>query len=68
MRYVLARIDKENREESYRIYITDSLYQQAQGMRLTSRYYDLMNPVPEDKRTGDEIAADVIKKCGLNIK
>ena len=31
------------------------------------RYYDLVNPQKVDKRTGAEIAADIIAKHGLKV-
>lgn len=31
------------------------------------RYIDIIEPKPQDNRTGAEIAADVIKKAGLKI-
>lgn len=37
------------------------------GTYMTSKYVDLINRKPVDSRTGDEIAADVIKKCGLKV-
>lgn len=54
MRYVLARIDQNNRDEAYRIYVTDAL--KAIG-GFDSRFVDLLNyKLPkEETRTPDEI-------------
>ena len=38
------------------------------GTYLTVKFSDLVNPKKEqDIRTGEEIVADVIKKCGLKV-
>lgn len=39
------------------------------GSYLTLKFHDLVDPKkPEqDERTGDEIVADVIEKCGLKV-
>lgn len=67
MRYVLAELEKEQRTEAYRIYITDSMYYKAQNKYITVRYYDLLQPKELDDRTGDEIAQDVINRLGLIV-
>lgn len=54
-------------EVGYRLYITDSLQSAPQGKYLTVRYADLVLPKEVDNRTGDEIAAQVIKDLGLRI-
>ena len=67
MRYVLAKTTEERTREAYRIYVTDMLFYQAQDMRLTARYEDLIRPKRTDTRTGDEIALDVITRLGLKV-
>lgn len=56
------------REGAYRIYITDMLYYQARGQSLTIRYDDMIHPKPQDTRTAEEIADDIITKFGLTRK
>lgn len=68
MRYVTARIRQENREKAYRIYVTDSLHMQGQNKYLAYRYKDAIKPHKIDRRSAEEIAADVIKKAGLKVK
>lgn len=68
MRYVLAKYKEKQEELAYRIYLTDSLYYQSEGKRLTTRYMDMIKPKPVDNRTGDEIAYDVIKRLGLKVE
>lgn len=63
MRYVEARADKQRRDNTYRIYVTDCLYAIAnRGLTITKRYADIINPEPEkpkDTRTQAEIVAQV---------
>ena len=57
-------------EKLYRVYMTNSIRGIVQGEALKYKYIDLLrNDIPEeDKRTGDEIAADVIKELGLRFE
>ena len=56
----------------YKIYITDSIQGIAQGVAhakyYQKRYVNILKPQPQDNRSGDEIAADIIKNAGLKIK
>lgn len=64
--YAIKRLDEE---EAYRYYVTDCLYYLRRDKTLSRRFYDMVkNPVAKaDNRTGDEIAADLIKKMGLKL-
>ena len=61
-------------QKRYRTYITDALMLItentarfiSEGKYLTSRWVG--EPKKQDTRTGDEIAADVIKKAGIVFK
>lgn len=60
--------------EAYRVYVSDCLQAIAEntakyagGSVIKKRYYDVINPKPVDNRTGEEIAADVIKRAGLKV-
>lgn len=70
MRYAAARYVKDFRDAAYRVYVTDSLYYSGQGKCLTMKYTDVIDTSrkKEDKRTADEIALDVITKCGLVVE
>ena len=71
MRYAAARYEKDFRDAAYYIYVTDSLYYSGQGKCLTMKYTDVIDTSrkkQEDKRTADEIAMDVIQKCGLVVE
>ena len=63
----MANVKERLSNMGYRIYITDSLQLSAQDKYLTVRYADLIKPKKVDQRTGDEIAAQVIKELGLRV-
>lgn len=66
-----ARYTDYIREETYRFYIADSLYNQARGKALVLRYSELLDNINkpiEDEPTGDEIVADIMTKHGLRFK
>lgn len=67
MRYVLARIEEDSREEAYRIYVCKSLQLIPQNKCLTKDYLDILAPQEVDPRSGDDIALDVIANAGLNF-
>lgn len=52
---------------TYRNYIADSIFYQAKNQRLTARMADLLHLQPEDNRTGEEIAADILAKAGIEV-
>lgn len=61
-------------EDVYRNYtaeclrvLTENTAKYAGGNVVTVKYTDIVNQKPKDARTGEEIAADVIKKCGLKV-
>ena len=37
-------------------------------MYYVKRYIDILKPAPEDKRTGAEIAQDIISRAGLTVQ
>lgn len=69
--HCIAAFRANQAEEIYKTYITDSFYvivhSLGNGDALPKRYQDIMHPETEDKRTGDEIAADIIKRHGLKV-
>ena len=70
MKYMVARFLQDYEDLSYRIYTTDMLRTMATGMKYQSvqRYAELIDHAPKDQRSGEEIAADVIQRCGLKVK
>ena len=68
MRYVESRLIEYDRGETYRIYVARSLQLIPQNQYMTKTYYDIIKqPQKQDLRTGDEIAADVMKNAGLSF-
>lgn len=63
-------MDRERTERVYRIYVTDALAAIAQqlGVTFKRRYTDIISPAPVEKRSGTEIAADVIQAMGLSFE
>lgn len=69
MRYVVARLEDEERETAYRYYVSTSLQLIPQSKYLTRSLDDMLNPekLKIDTRTGDEIADDIMKSAGLTF-
>ena len=74
MRYAIARYQSQQRDLAYRIYVTDCLRIISEntakicgGSYITANFADIINPKPVDNRTGDEIAADIIKLAGIEV-
>ena len=67
MRYVEARLDDYQRELAYRSYVTKSLQLIPQNSYITTTFDEIMYPEKIDTRSGDDIAADVIKNAGLTF-
>ena len=74
MRYATARFNQHQRDLVYRIYVTNCLRimtentaKQVGGNYMTAEYTDLIHPKKKDNRTGNEIAADVIRNAGIKV-
>ena len=74
MRYATARFNQHQRDLAYRIYVTDCLRmatentaKMSQGAYTAARFYDIINPKPTDNRTGEEIAAEIINRAGIEV-
>ena len=52
-------MNKEAREEIYRIYVTDSLKVIGQ---LDQRYFDMIQPPKQETRTAEEIIDNITNK------
>ena len=74
MRYAMARYQSQQRDLAYRIYVTDCLRiisentaKMCGGSYITAKLADIINPKPVDDRTGEEIAADIINRAGIEV-
>ena len=74
MRYAITRYQSQQRDLAYRIYVSDCLRiisentaRISNGSYVTAKFTDIINPKPVDNRTGEEIAADIIKRAGIEV-
>ena len=74
MRYAMARYQSQQRDLAYRIYVADCLRIISEntakiggGSYITAKFSDIINPKPVDNRAGEEIAADIIKRAGIEV-
>ena len=74
MRYAMARFNQHQRDLAYRIYVSDCLRIISEntakvggGSYITAKFADIINPKPVDNRTGEEMAADIIKLAGIEV-
>lgn len=70
--YCISRYKHKQEQKQYHVYVTDVLMTIANnvcniagGEKIKTRYQDLGKP--QDTRTGNEIAADVMKRAGLTF-
>ena len=70
MNYITALFKKEQQEMLFRVYVAEGIkvLTENTGRGITTHYTDLISPKPKDNRTGEEIVADVVKRCGLVVK
>ena len=73
--HCVALFKKRNEELLFRRYVADSihminslLYKKLGGSAYKQSYSELTAPQKEQERSGDEIAADIIKRAGLKVK
>lgn len=62
-----ARINEYNREETYRIFVTESLRFAPQGKVLNKSYLELLKHEKVETRSGIEVAEEVAEKLGTKI-
>ena len=74
MRYAMARYQSQQRDLAYRIYVTECLRMIGEnaasgggGSYMAVKFEDVINPKHVDNRTGEEIAADIIKRAGIEV-
>ena len=74
MCYAMARYQSQQRDLAYRIYVSECLRMISEnaasgggGSYIAAKFADIINPKPVDNRTGEEIAADIIKRAGIEV-
>lgn len=74
--FVLSEYIADTQDDFYKAYVTDALQvltkntgrAVGEGLSLTKRWYDVVTGAAKvDKRTGSEIAADIVKRAGLSF-
>ncbi len=75
MRYFRAQEQRETQEAAFRLYIGTGVQYMVEyiaglcgGGKALMPYADFMQFKPADTRSGDEIAADIIKRAGLKVR
>ena len=58
----MARLKRYDENRAYRVYMSDSFYLYSEQKRMSQRFIEFLNPLPQDNRTGDEIAVDILAK------
>ena len=48
--------------------MNEAVYKRIGGMCHKNTFSDFIDGKPEDNRTGDEIAMEIIRKAGLKVK
>lgn len=74
MRYVVARYQLQQRDLAYRIYVAECLRMISENAAsgggrsyMAVKFEDIINQKHVDNRTGEEIAADIIKRAGIEV-
>lgn len=68
MRYVEARINEYERQETYRIYISKSLQLIPQSRYLQASYQDLFKREKAYNKSSDEIVVDIFNRADLRFE
>ena len=74
MRYFRAKEAQYTQDAAYRFYVGNGIQIISEntgrmvGGRQLKDYSEFMGLKPVDNRSGDEIAADIIKRAGLGVK
>lgn len=61
-------MDKESELLAFRLYLTDTLFYQAQEQRLTVRYADMLFGINDKKEmSAEEIMNDIVERAELEV-
>ena len=73
--FCISLFQKEQEDKAIKIYyaeclriITENTAKMGGGSYITAKLADIINPKPTDNRTGAEITAEIIQRCGLVVK
>ena len=72
--FCISLFQKEQEDKAVKIYyaecirvITENTAKMGGGSYITAKLSDIINPKPVEKRTGEEIASDIIKRAGIEV-
>ena len=72
--FCISLFQKEQEDKAVKIYyaeclriISENTAKMGGGSYITVNLADIINPKPVDNRTGEEIAADIIKQAGIEV-
>ena len=72
--FCISLFQKEQEEKAVKIYyaeclriITENTAKIGGGSYITVKLDDILNPKQVENRTGEEIAADIIKRAGIEV-
>ena len=72
--FCISLFQKEQEDKAVKIYyaeclriISENTAKMCGGSYITAKFADIINPKPIEKRTGEEIAADIIKRAGIEV-
>ena len=72
--FCISLFQKEQVDKAEKIYfaeclriITENTAKMCGGSYMKAKCADIINPKPVDNRTGEEIAADIIKRAGIEV-
>ena len=67
--HLIYSLKQTKDKKIYENYVTTALFAISNQFKMKKRYDEISDTAkPEDKRSGDEIAADIIKRAGLKFK
>lgn len=72
--FCISLFQKEQEDKAVKNYyaeclriITENTAKIGGGSYITAKFSDIINPKPVDNRSGEEIAADIIKRAGIKV-
>ena len=72
--FCISLFQKEQEDKAVKIYyaeclriISENTAKMGGGSYITVKLADIINPKPVDDRAGEEIAADIIKRAGIEV-
>ena len=72
--FCISLFQKEQEDKAVRIYyaeclriIAENTAKMGGGSYITVKLDDILNPKQVENRTGEEIAADIIKRAGIEV-